>query len=399
MDSHSVSRRNFLGGMAATVAAAQLARPARAAEGKIRAGLIGAGGRGNMMAQFIQAHGGYELAAVADYFPEVAEEAGAQFGVPAGRRFSGLDGYKRLLDCGLDAVFLETPPYCFPDHTEAAVAAGCHVFMAKPVACDVPGCLRVREAARRAQAAGKVFLVDFQTRTDPLFIEGIDRVHRGEIGPLGLLASMYTDEGFSDPPFEDTVANRLRRLIWVNDNDLGGGYLVNAGIHAVDVALWIAGSVPVAATGMSRVIRDDPHGDSHDIYAVTYEFAGGLLQQHRGEHLRNKFSFHSDCTAHGQKGFLETGYSGSVILRAMEGDWEGGVVQDLYPNGAKRNIAAFHDCVLKGDCANPTVEPSINANLATILGRDAAERRTRLTWDEMLRENRSIEPNLKGLKA
>lgn len=402
MNRTSISRRGFLGGVAG-VAAVNLIRPASAKEPpetpKIKVGLIGLGGRGNMIAQFIQEHGGYQLSAIADYFPEVAEGAGKQFGVPEKACFSGLMGYKRLLESGVDAVFLETPPYCFPDHVEAAVKAGCHVYMAKPVACDVPGCLRVLEAAKQAGAGKKVFLVDFQTRTDPFFIEGIDRVHRGDIGTIGMLSSLYSDESFSDPPLTGTAESRLQHLIWVNDDALGGGYLVNAGIHAIDVALWLARAVPVSAVGASRVARGEAHGDSHDVYSVTYEFADGLILNHRGEHLKNKFDFHCECIAHGQRGYLESGYSSNVAIFGGEKDWPGGQVKDLYAAGARRNIATFHDSVVNGTCANPTVEPSINAALATMLGREAARRRTRVTWDEMIQERRSIEPDLRGLKA
>jgi len=48
---------------------------------------------------------------------------------------------------------------------------------------------------------------------------------------------------------------------------------------------------------------------------------------------------------------------------------------------------------------NPTLEPSVNSTLATILGREAAKRKTKLTWDEALRENKKLEVNLTGLKA
>ncbi|MBN1341060.1 MAG: hypothetical protein JXQ73_00165 [Phycisphaerae bacterium] len=57
------------------------------------------------------------------------------------RRFSGLSGYKKLIESGVEAVALETPPYSFPEHTRAAVEAKLHVYMAKPVALDVSGCL------------------------------------------------------------------------------------------------------------------------------------------------------------------------------------------------------------------------------------------------------------------
>jgi predicted dehydrogenase len=402
MNGPYISRRGFLGGVAGT-AAVNVMRSASAQDSseqpKVKAGLIGLGGRGKMIAQLIQEHGGYQLSAIADYFPEVLDAAGQRFEVPEKSRFSGLMGYQRLLESGVDAVFLETPPYCFPDHVEAAVEAGLHVYMAKPVACDVPGCLRVSAAAQRATEAKKVFLIDFQTRTDPFFIEGVDRVRKGEIGALGMLSSLYTDESFSDPPLTETVESRLQHLIWVNDDALGGSYLVNAGIHAIDVALWVAGGTLVSAVGASRVARNEPHGDSHDVYSVTYEFASGLILNHRGEHLKNRFSFHCECMAYGQNGYLESGYSSNVAIYGGKKDWPGGQVKDLYVAGARRNIATFHDSIVNGNCANLTVQPSINANLAAMLGREAALRRTRLTWDEMIKESRRIEPDLRGLKA
>ena len=133
-----------------------------------------------MITGMVRQHGGYEVTALADYFAECGgERRGEQFSVPVERCFSGLSAYQKLIATGVDAVFLETPPYCFPEHVEAAVNAGRHVYMAKPLGCDVPGCLRIAEAGKRATAREKVFLVDFQTRTDPFFIEGVKRVREG----------------------------------------------------------------------------------------------------------------------------------------------------------------------------------------------------------------------------
>ncbi|HOZ47162.1 MAG TPA: Gfo/Idh/MocA family oxidoreductase [Candidatus Hydrogenedentes bacterium] len=398
----SINRRGFLKNVAAAASASVMARATAqgtAANARVKAGVIGLGSRGSMIAGMVRGHDGYEVVAVADYFQEVADRAGEKLGVPNARRFSGLEGYRRLLDTDVEAVFLETPPYCFPEHVEAAVDAGRHVYMAKPIACDVPGALRVDAAAKKAKAGNKVFLVDFQMRTEPLVIEGIERIHGGEVGPIGLLSSIYTDEGFSDPPQTDTIESRLQHLVWVNDTALGGGFLVNAGIHAVDVGLWLAGANPVAAMGSSRLIRGDPHGDTHDVYSLTYEFADGLALNHQGEHVKNRFGFCCECSAYCRDGYLDTAYVGQVRILGNSAGWRGGEVEALYTEGAKRNIAAFHQCVVNGNCTNGTVDPSINATLATILGREACERKTRVTWEQMLGENRRLEPNLAGLKA
>ena len=128
----------------------------------------------------LEKHGGYQITAMADYFTNITKAVGEQFKVSKARRFSGLSGYKKLIDCNVDAVFLETPPYCFPEHVEASVKAGCHVYIAKPLGCDVPGCLKIARMAQKAKVNKKVFLVDFQTRTDPYYIEGIKRVREPE---------------------------------------------------------------------------------------------------------------------------------------------------------------------------------------------------------------------------
>ncbi len=171
----AITRRGFLSnaGVAALSFAVVAPGAARgtAANSRIKAGVIGLGSRGRMIAGMLQSHGGYQITAVADYFPQVAEAAGEQLGVPKANRFSGLSGYRALIAADVEAVVMETPPYCFPEHVEAALQAGRHVYIAKPLGCDVPGCLRIRDAANKAAANKQVFLCDFQTRTDPFFIE------------------------------------------------------------------------------------------------------------------------------------------------------------------------------------------------------------------------------------
>lgn len=394
-------RRRFLATAAAaatvTVVRPELVRGSEA-NSRIRAGLIGAGGRGRLIARKMAEHGGYHLEAVADYFPEVATAAGDELGVPKGRRYSGLLGYRRLIDSGVDAVFLETPPYCFPRHAAAAVDAGCHVYMAKPLACDVPGTLAVREAARKAGRRKQVFLVDFQTRTHPLNIEVVRRAHAGALGRIGLISSCYTDDGFSDPPLTETIESRLRGLVWVHDIALGGGYIANCAIHAIDIGIWLLGKPPVSATGASAAARRDPHGDTHDVYSVTYRCADGAVWSHRGEHIRNGHGFKCFTQAFGQDAWLEASYEGQVALQGGDHAYEGGTVENLYATGIETNLKTFHRCVTDGRHDNPTVEPSVQSTLATLLGQQACFERREVTWEEMLRRPRRAEADLTGLR-
>jgi len=87
------------------------------------------------------------------------------------------------------------------------------------------------------------------------------------------------------------------------------------------------------------------------------------------------------------------------MVRGNKGGYQGGEARNLYNNGIKRNLDAFHQNIVNGVYHNPTVEPSVNATLTCILGREAAKRNTRLTWDELIKENKKIEVDLTGLKA
>ena len=370
-----------------------------AAERKIRLGVVGCGQRGSWIAGLFQRHGGYTIHAVADYFAEVADRCGDALDVPTTRRFSGLDGYKSLMESGVEAVALETPPYCFPLHAETAVAKGLHVFMAKPVAVDVPGCKRVEAAAAKAVARRLVFLVDYQMPTDPANTRVVDMVRNGAIGAIVAVHSYYLAGSWPDPPKSATIEDRLQKLIWVNDTAIGSGYHGNACIHAIDAAMWAVGRTPSAAMGASRIGRPNPHGDSHDVLSITYEFDDGLILNHRAKHLSDNFSTADfcGCYLHGERGYAWISYSAKAQLVSRD-DAIREDVTNLYEAGAVRNIAAFHEAITRADASNPTVRRAIDSALVTIMGREAAERRRRLTLREVVRQNRALRLSLVGLR-
>ena len=369
------------------------------ANSRVEVGCIGLGERGELIARLLTAnHKGYQIVSVADYFPQIANKKGNDFKVAKEKRHSGLSGYKKVIEDKVDAVILETPPCFFPKHAAAAVEAGIHVYMAKPVASDVWGCQEILKAGRKAGKNNQVFLIDFQVPTEKYNIEIVKRCHEGLLGKVGMLSSIYCDEAFDDPPKTKTIESRLQRLIWVNDIDLGGGMLVNAGIHAVDAGLWLADARPIIATGSARKVKLNKNGDTNDVYSVTYQFDNGLIMNHRGEHMRNTHGFTCDCAAYGSEGYANISYRGQTILRGNKGGYRGGDVGNLYVNGIHRNLDKFEKAVREQDYANDTLHRSVDSTLTTILGRQAGMKNGTVTWDEMIEENEKFEVDLTGLK-
>ena len=403
MSSSLFSRRQFLGGVTAASVLGPLASSAQtatvpASTRKIKIGLVGGGGRGSWIAGLFQKHGGYQFHGVADYFQAVAERAGDALGVDKTRRFSGLSGYRKLIDSGVEAVVLEVPPHFFAEHATAAVAAGLHVYMAKPVAADVPGCLAIEAAGKQASAKQRVFLVDYQMPTEPANIEVARRIREGAIGKLAQVQTFGVCGGWADPPKTANIESRLQGLVWVNDIALGCDLLGNFDVHAIDAALWLIGERPTAATGFSRVARPQPHGDSHDVCSVVYQYANGVVHNHFGQALNNASDSALMAVCHGPLAHAQVNYWGKAFVRGGPQQYNGGTIENLYDAGAIRNIASFHQQICAGDFTNATVRRAVDGCLACILGREAAERGTALTMEQLIKENRRLEVNLEGLK-
>jgi hypothetical protein len=129
----------------------------------IRVGVIGCGGRGSGAAdQTLSVPGSnVKVVAIADAFANRVEglaknlkaKHGEKVDLPPERCFVGMDAYLKVLPL-CDMVILATPPGFRPFHFAAAVAAGKHVFMEKPVSVDAAGTRRVLEAAREADKKG-----------------------------------------------------------------------------------------------------------------------------------------------------------------------------------------------------------------------------------------------------
>jgi myo-inositol 2-dehydrogenase/D-chiro-inositol 1-dehydrogenase len=401
---NSISRRRFLAGSGASVLTLGMLEPALAvaagANSKIDIGLIGCGGRGSWIADLFQKHGGYNIVAVADYFQDRVDAAGQKFNVPAANRYTGLSGYKKLLGQKLDAVVIESPPYFHPEQAAAAVDAGKHVYLAKPVAVDVPGCMTVSDSGKRATGKRLCFLVDFQTRANAAYQDVVKRVHNGELGKIISVEAAYQCslmfEGMDRDLRKDPQNAELRLRAWPIDRALSGDVITEQNIHSLDVACWMLDAEPIKAYGAGGRRRDFI-GNCWDYFACIFYFPNDVLVSFNSR--QSGFAYDDIlCRVYGLEGTVDTHYAGKVWMRARDFRSEGDS-GNLYPDGAVANIATFHDNITKGDYSNSTVAPSVRSNLTTILGRTAAYKNTVVTWREMMSAKEAFVPDLKGLKA
>jgi myo-inositol 2-dehydrogenase / D-chiro-inositol 1-dehydrogenase len=367
------------------------------ANAKIRLGLIGCGGRGNWIAELFNKHGGYEWVAGADYFEDRVNAFGDKFGVPAGRRYTGLSSYRKLIESQLDAIVVESPPYFHPEHAAAGVTGGKHVYLAKPIAVDVPGCATIGAAAQKATEKKLVFLVDFQTRASALYREAIKRVHNGDIGKLvNGEAVYYTSDTWGNLAFDAARAEeRLRN--WGVDKLLSGDIITEQNIHALDVATWIVDEAPRCAVGCGGRKARTGTGNCNDHFAVIYTFPDDVIVSFVSRQYGKGWE-DIGVRMFGGRGMIDTHYFGAVSVKG-DAPFAGGELKNLYEDGAVANIADFHACITEGRYDNATAAPSVRSNLTTILGRTAAYQKQPVTWEEMMKANAKVEADLRGLKT
>ena len=361
---------------------------------KIKVGVVGNGGRGAWIAGLFAKHGGYEMHAVADYFQEKADRCGDAIGVDKSRRFSTLSGYKQLIESGIEAIAIETPPYFMPEIAAAAVQAGLHVYLAKPVATDVPGCQSILASSHKSSAAKKCFLVDYQIPTDPVNQGIVKKIHDGAIGKVVQVNSWGGGSPGADPPFTGSYESRLTGLIWVADYAMGGDVIGNFDIHAIDTALWVLGARPIAAMGASSISRPDPHGDAREVCSVVYDYASGAVHNHLGQ---SNLPTSLCCHVWAQNGKATIMYWGSSELHGPDLAINS-PVENLYEAGATRNIAKFYTNITEDRYENETTQRAVDGALTCYLGREAGIRRRRITMAEFIKEGKHATIDLKGLK-
>jgi predicted dehydrogenase len=286
------SRRDFLKATAVSAGAVILAGarlPSAYAAGSdtIKVGVIGCGGRGTgAAADCLTANaGGVQIWSMGDLFKDRLDGAHAglskkfpdkaRFDVPGERQFSGWDNHEKVIASGVDMIITATPPGFRPMILKAAIDAGKHVFMEKPVAVDPIGIRSVIVSSANAETKKLAIVAGTQRRHEPVYVETIKRIHDGMIGEL-VSAQCYWNQGllwvhqrkseYSDMEWQ--VRN------WLYFTWLSGDHIVEQHVHNLDVVNWAFNSMPALAYGMGgRAARtSEDCGNIYDHFTVEFEY-------------------------------------------------------------------------------------------------------------------------------
>ena len=201
---------------------------------KVKIGIVGCGGIANgKHLPAIKRNGNYEIVAFCDIIKERAEEAKEKYGTAESKVFTD---YTELLKEDIVAVYVLTPNKSHAGISIAAMKAGKNVMCEKPMAKTYA---EAKQMVETAKETGKILTIGYQNRyrADSTYLKrACDNDELGEI----YYAKAHAVRRRAVPTWG----------VFLNEEEQGGGPLIDIGTHALDLTLWMMNNYePESVTG------------------------------------------------------------------------------------------------------------------------------------------------------
>lgn len=387
------------------------------ANSAINLGFIGCGNRGTSDISSMSRHGNVNVIALADLFEDQLQtarvkvdqlNAAKNFGkIKDSNIYRGSRAYLELLNNeDVDAVLISSPCYTHPEFLEAAVDAGKHAYCEKPAAIDVAGCRRIEQLGKRIH--GKVSVdIGFQVPHATPYAQMIQRIREGEIGEIINVQLYYLASELGLKPYDGMSYDEARIRNHFHFRELSGGTLLDQGIHMIDICNQTLGSHPIKAIGSGGLRGGPDFGNAWNNYQALYEYPGDIQVSYHSTQLGPSFG---DVCARflGTKGIAEAHYSGGVFITG-ENEWDSGVARNAAEVTPEQRAAGiflsslhnadenkhknFIQSIETGNHLNET-HRGVESTLTAILGRNAAESKDTIYWEELIYSNEKIDTGL-----
>jgi UDP-N-acetyl-2-amino-2-deoxyglucuronate dehydrogenase len=284
----------------------------------LRVGLVGTGTIADFHARAIAAAEGVRLVAATSR----REEPGRAFAKNHGCAFE--PSLEALLARGdVDAVAITTPSGSHADVGMAAAKAGKHIFCEKPIDISLEKIDALIEGCEKADV---MLAAVFQSRMGDSGLALKEAVDRGRFGRLSQCSAFIP--WYRSPEY---YASGSWRGTWEHD---GGGALMNQGIHALDLLLWVAGDVAEVSARCETRLHDIEVEDN----AVAWvRFTSGAIGVIQG----------STCSYPGLPKRIEImGEKGSVVM--VDDDFATWKFRDEQPEDEERRNPKIRSGIISG---------------------------------------------------
>lgn len=307
-------------------------------------GLLGCGRIGQVHALSIGHLNDVQITALADAFPDSAQNLAAQTGAQV------MEPDAVINSPNVDAVLIATPTDTHYELIHAAARAGKAIFCEKPVDLSAD---RIRECIDVVKATGVPFLTAFNRRFDPNFAALQSRIREGEIGQVELVTIMSRDP--SPPP--------------VSYIERSGGIFRDMMIHDFDMARFLLGEEPVQVFAVGSALVDPEIGVAGDVdtAAVTLTTSSGAICQITNSR-RATYGYDQRVEVHGAQGMLRAGnLLENTVEVATETGFRSAPAQhfflERYAAAYRLELAHFTDAVTAGTPVSPSIMDGLRAQI------------------------------------
>ena len=406
-----MTRRRFVGAAAALVSpyivpSSVLGVGATPPSERVTLGIIGAGGRGTGNMKSLLPLAGAQVVAVCDVKRDMRQRAAKivaqKYAADKRGSVKPCDTYNDFREVlgrdDVDAVVISPQDHWHASIAVAAARAGKDMYCEKPLGVAVTQCVAIRDAVRRYE---RVFQTGTQQRSDAKFRQACNLARLGHLGkihtievaapgpkykprykgpatpepvPEGFDYEMYVGPALMKPYTRYRVDWPGWYLIW----DYCAGFIVNWGVHHLDIANWGCPSIgkqPCRVTCKSTY-RTHPICDNINSWQAEFVFDDGL-----------RMSFSDTGHPHpqgtrfiGDKGWVHVNRGGiqaepkSLLDVRVTADQQG-----LYESN--NHYGDFLDCVRKRRDPVAPVEAGYVASYLGMLAETAGRLQSELRWD------------------
>lgn len=241
--------------------------------GKLRLGVIGAGSWtvASHLPNFAQRSDSLEFVGVARKGPDALERIAKQYGFAVAS-----EDYRDVLDAGVDICLVASPTALHHEHATAALEAGAHVLVEKPVTIDPAQAWDLVATAERLE---RHLLVSFGWNYRPMVVQtkqlmaerGIGEVEQVMVHMASATRELLSNTGAYPDADPDTLPEPAT---WTDPRLSGGGYAQAQLSHALGLALWLTGLRGAEVYALMSAPLDAPV-ELHD--AIVVRYAGGAI--------------------------------------------------------------------------------------------------------------------------
>lgn len=242
----------------------------------IRVAIVGTGSMAANHASGYACQEGVDVVAGVDTDLSRAETFCKEHGIA--RAFSSIQELLKWNE--FDAVSNATPDGVHHATSLPFITAGKHIMCEKPLAANYPDAL---EMAEKASAAGIVNCVNLSYREVPALQYAKKLVSEGAIGSIRHFEASYLQSWLTQPAWGDWKTEE--QWLWrLSSRHGSNGVLGDVGVHILDFATFVAGSLPKTSRSLVKTFDKAPEGkiqdyvlDANDSFVMHTELENGAI--------------------------------------------------------------------------------------------------------------------------